>query len=138
MANKLDEAWLDFNADEKTEKYRDLFSKNSWINGKEPMPHEPCVIGCDLLVEQRHGVYTRDIIINEWLKKEGRSVQVIEGEDYSVGNFILRYQLENGEQPLYSPNALARRLAKTTHELRNNNQLFLLGFPGNFDLLYLN
>lgn len=136
LASRLDGAWLDLKAENKSEIYRDLFSKSSWIIGNAPSSNEPPAKGCDLLIGHEHGYYTKRIIINEWLKKENRTVQIIESENYPADNHILRYQLANAPQPSYSSGALATSLAQVMRQF-NQNQRFVLDFQDIYSALHL-
>jgi hypothetical protein len=148
FANQLSASWLDLPCShDKT--YRSFFSRSDWILGEEGSQHEPQVDGCDLLVP----LYSWSnsilaLILNEWLKSSGNTVQVLEpsprdssplGEaGLSTGSFSNmaeqssvfqgqrpRYRLCKVAQPFYSDLALAMQLAEKSQGLLGNNRYTL-------------
>jgi Histidine kinase-, DNA gyrase B-, and HSP90-like ATPase len=158
LAKEIADSWLDLSCSE-TNKFRDYFETDSWIIGEEASHGEPPLIGCDLLIRPSWGGYTLSVILNEWLKNDTRTVQVIvpeapstgasavAGTPQSTGNTIaihaqdtakyrLIYQLKKGSQLPYSPQALAARLAGAIRETAGNRR-FILNCDDRWSCLFL-
>ena len=148
LAKKIPGAWLDLPCSTGAGKFRDYFSKACWTLGEVPSHGEPPVNGCDLLVEHSWTNSTLSIILNEWLKDDNRTVQILEpvltfGELSNTtgtpaspenvmarqlreaANYHLRYQLKKEPQLAYSAAALATRLAGISREAHGNRRVTL-------------
>lgn len=148
LAKEVEGSWLDLNVPNKSEKFRDYFNRDSWILGEIPSHGEPLMVGCDLLVDQAWGGSLLLIILNQWLKGTGNTVQALEplvpGDEQSeitttpenimtkhakdAAKYRLRYQLKKEPQPSYSNAALATRLAGILRQAHGNLRVTL-----NFD-----
>lgn len=126
-------AWLDLQTPNKEISFRKLFEKDLWLLGNLPSHGQSPVEGCDLRVDG----HTIKIILNEWLKSEDRTMQIVEPENYQSGNYSLRFQLKKGTQPLYSEKALATRLAGILRQVDGNRRFFLYFQDNLWQALYL-
>ncbi|MDX8127429.1 ATP-binding protein [Methylomonas sp. OY6] len=135
LAKKVDGAWLELNTNNIT--FQELFERESWILGIKGHDDRFPITGCDLVINNdASGSYIKGIIIKEWYKTTGKTVQVIENESNQKDDFNLRYQFAKKPQPLYSNKALAIQLAHRMH-LSDSNRRFILGFQDKFEKLYL-
>jgi len=150
LAKEIVGCWLDLDCLLGAEKFRDYFSKESWILSERPSHGEPAVDegACDLQVGESWGSILLSIILNEWLKDDNRTVQILEpaqtlvapssssGAPESPENVMtrelqraatyrLRYQLKKEPQPAYTLKALATRLVGVTHEVHGNRRFIL-------------
>lgn len=158
LSNKLGDAWLDHAANKDGEKFRYFFDQSDWTVGATYSSQESLSHGCDLLVSRSRYELTLDIILSEWQKMAGKTIQVV-GPDHIYGPspaLIIpetaaarlqllqeelellrnRYRLRNEPQELWSKGALATELA-TVMRSSHGNRRYLLCFEDSFALLAL-
>ncbi|ASF44892.1 HD domain-containing protein [Methylovulum psychrotolerans] len=142
LAKKLDRDWLKLNAPNPvtTDKisFEYLFGKENWTMCNLPLPDLQILlppISGDFQIDDSYGAYTKEIIIKEWMKTAGNTIQIIESKEYENSDLTLIYQFAKKPQPLYSPKALAIKLISV--DRRKNNRFVLNDLDNRWETLYL-
>lgn len=158
LSNRLGDAWLDHVANNGGAKFRDFFQRPDWTLGAKYSGQELPLHGCDLIVSDSRYELTLSIILTEWIKITGNTIQAI-GPDHIHGpspeliapkttaerlqqiqedNAVLRvrYRLRSEQQKPWNKVALATELALAMRSAHGNRRYFLC-FDGSFEVLTL-
>lgn len=148
LANKLGDAWLDLIVTKDGNSLRVFFDRPDWTVGTTQSAHEPPLPGCDLLITGSTVDLTLAIILSEWTKISGKTIQAVGPErifDQSsifVGPETMaarhqrtqtehalirnRFRLRVERQDPYDNCALATALARA-YSTAHGNRRYLLG-----------
>lgn len=158
ISHSLSDAWLDQYADKNEKTFRHFFQKSDWILGIKYQENKPTSYECDLIVSGARHELTLNILLHEWTKISGNTVQAI-GPEHVTGTSTLfvgprttaervqkmqdendslriRYRLRNEYQPQWNRDALATELSIATRRLMGNSR-YLLCFDDKFQVLAL-
>ena len=158
LSNKLADKWLDIKANEKGEDFKFFFNKENWVVGVSDSSEKAPLEGCDLILSGSQLSLTLSIILSEWTKRSGNTIQVI-GPDKIYGpspelntsetvterlrllqeeSDLLRnrYRLRTEPQMPWDKGALAAELALAMRSSHGNRR-YLLCFDDSYKLLAL-
>ncbi|WP_223480798.1 MULTISPECIES: ATP-binding protein [unclassified Pseudomonas] len=158
LSNRLDDAWLDHVANNDGKKIRSFFEQPDWTLGAKYSEQDSPLPGCDLIVSESRYELTLSIILSEWVKITGNTIQAV-GPEHICGpspvynaptttaeklqrlqeehkHLRIRYRLRNEPQEPWSKNALATELSLAMRRSHGNRR-YILCVDGSFELLAL-
>lgn len=147
LSNRLGDAWLDCTIAREDRQFRELFKLSDWKIGIRESEHEPDEKGYNLFINDAGYGRTLSIILSEWIKIPGKTIQVagsdqiyakktlFEGPE-TIGGKIRReqserarfrnhYKLSSAPQELWDKSALATELARAM-AFQHGNRRYIL------------